>query len=285
VSGPIKELSLLGLAPSRARGQNFVQDPNVAGKIADLVAGQASGGPVGLEAGGGAMEIVEIGPGLGALTRPLLARGLELTAVELDRGLARALAGWPEAQSGRLKVLERDVLDLDLERDLGPKTYLVCGNLPYNLSTPILFWFMDQARVAPAGLFMLQREMALRLAAKPGSRAYGRLSVAVSLWYEPRIVLAVRPSAFRPRPRVDSSLVLVRLKGRPPEAAERGALGRLTAAAFAARRKTILNNLSAGYGKARALGALEELGIGPGLRAEALDPGRLLALAGILERR
>ncbi|MDR2368906.1 MAG: 16S rRNA (adenine(1518)-N(6)/adenine(1519)-N(6))-dimethyltransferase RsmA [Deltaproteobacteria bacterium] len=277
MESPRKRLGEMGLAPSRARGQNFIRDPSVAGKIADLVAGEARAGGL-----AGPLGVVEVGPGLGALTGPLLGRGLRVTAVEVDRGLAEALGRWPEAGEG-LTVLGRDVLGLDLERDLGGGERVVCGNLPYNLSTPILFWFMDQARVAPRGIFMLQREMARRLVAGCGGREYGRLSVAVSLWYEARTVLAVPAEAFRPRPRVESSVVLLRLRGEPPTAGERAALGRLTAAAFFSRRKTILNNLVARYGRAVATEALGRLGIDPGLRAEALDPATLAALAGILE--
>jgi 16S rRNA (adenine1518-N6/adenine1519-N6)-dimethyltransferase len=286
MTGPRGQLARLGLAPSRARGQNFIHDPGLAGRIADLILGQVSiegGQPPG---GGGQLtgrRVVEIGPGLGALTRPLLNRGLSLTVVEVDRGLAAALEGWPEVFEKRLTVLCRDVLTLALVRDLGEGGYLVCGNLPYNLSTPIIFWFMDQASAAELGVFMLQKEMAQRLSAGPGGRDYGRLSVAVSLWYEVKTVMDIPASAFRPRPKVESTLVTLKARGVPPPAEERAALGRLTGAAFASRRKTIMNNLGARYGREKALGALEKLGLDPGLRAERLDPQEFSGLSAILE--
>jgi 16S rRNA (adenine1518-N6/adenine1519-N6)-dimethyltransferase len=295
--GPRKHLSILGLAPSRARGQNFLKDPNIAGKIADWVvnlaqiepaAGPAIGGPRiatttpgELERRG--LEVVEIGPGLGALTGQILKRGLPLTAVELDRGLAEALRLWPEALDQRLRVVSQDILTVDLGRDFGPKPTLVCGNIPYNLSTPILFWFMDQAPIAQIGLFTLQKEMAQRLAAQAGSRDYGRLTVAVSLWYEIQAVLNIPPSAFSPKPKVDSALVYLRLKTDPPSASWRASVGRLTRAAFAARRKTIINNLTAQYGRPKAEEALSSLSLEPTLRAERLEPQVLAELARILE--
>ncbi|MDR1677205.1 MAG: 16S rRNA (adenine(1518)-N(6)/adenine(1519)-N(6))-dimethyltransferase RsmA [Deltaproteobacteria bacterium] len=294
---PNKQLSQLGLAPSKARGQNFIQDPNIARKIveairleitdlkaiASVATAQGATEPEVNQLAGGQVEIIEIGPGLGGLTKLILQHGLSVTAVELDRGLAENLRSWPEVKDEKLVVLNQDILTLNLAQDLGLKKCLVCGNLPYNLSTPILFWFMGQAQVAGRGLFMLQKEMAQRLAAKVGSRSYGRLSVAVSLWYEVKVVLDIPPTAFQPKPKVFSSLVSLKLKGEPPSSEERSALGRLTAAAFLARRKTILNNLSAGYGRNKALMALEELKIDPGQRPETIEPQRLAKLATILE--
>jgi 16S rRNA (adenine1518-N6/adenine1519-N6)-dimethyltransferase len=295
----------LGLAPSRARGQNFLRDPNFCAKIADMVVDLANispePGPVlgperapagesGGELGGKAptgrpLDVLEIGPGLGAITGPLLARGLSLTAVELDRGLAEALGRWPEAEAGRLRVLGRDVLGLDLGRDLGGGEWLVFGNLPYNLSTPILFWFMDQAPYAQRGLFMVQKEMAERLTAQPGSRDYGRLSVAVSLWQEVRTVMAIPSGAFQPRPKVESRLVFLGPKSGAPPSGDRQALGYLTRTAFFSRRKTILNNLSARYGKDRSVAALEEIEVSPESRAETLAPETLYRLALLLEAK
>lgn len=264
---PRKALNSLGLAPSRRRGQNFLKDAGVARRLAQAIA--AYGSP-----------IVEIGPGLGALTQPLLAAGAEVVAVELDRGLAQALAAWPAAQEGRLKVLSQDILSVSLA-DLGPGPFTVAGNLPYNISTPILFWFLAQSPLARAGIFMLQKEMAQSLLAKPGDKRYGRLSVAISLRAETRLVLEVSPEAFRPRPKVFSSAVAIIPK--TPPALPLKALGAFTAKAFFARRKTLANNLGAAYGSEKALAALAALGIDPGLRAEKLTPEILAELAKILE--
>jgi 16S rRNA (adenine1518-N6/adenine1519-N6)-dimethyltransferase len=321
---PKKKLASLGLAPAKARGQNFIGDARLAAKIADLILLELIGldDPPNLvfppnyldqddihpsfslgypfektldeklnesraakivpETGQKA-KLVEIGPGLGALTAILLARGVNLTAVEVDKGLAEALRDWPEAREKKLTVLHQDILTLDLEKDLGPGPYLVCGNIPYNISTPILFWFMAQARVCPSGIFMLQKEMAQNLTANPNSREYGRLTVAFSLWYDVRVLRRFSAASFVPRPKVDSSLVSLRLKGPPPGENERAALGRLTAAAFLARRKTIHNNLKARYGADKAQAALDKLEIDPLRRPETLEPTKLFQLSQILE--
>jgi 16S rRNA (adenine1518-N6/adenine1519-N6)-dimethyltransferase len=225
-------------------------------------------------------RIVEIGPGLGALTKPLLSRGALVTAIELDRGLAAQLNTWPEAADGRLKILEADVLTVDLKKALGTDPVLICGNIPYNISSPVLFWFMNHSD--SQGVFTIQKEMAQRLSAQPGSRSYGRLSVAVSLWYSIEVPFNIPPSAFQPRPKVDSSVIWLSPKISGP-AVTRPALGRLTAAAFHARRKTIFNNLLAAYGRKRTEDALEVLKIEPSARAETLEPDLLACLAHLLE--
>ncbi|MDR2455496.1 MAG: 16S rRNA (adenine(1518)-N(6)/adenine(1519)-N(6))-dimethyltransferase RsmA [Deltaproteobacteria bacterium] len=270
MASPRAELKRLGLAPSRARGQNFIADPNIAKKLAGLIRAQAD------------WPVLEIGPGLGAMTKNLLSSGAVVYAIELDRGLAESLRTWPEAESGRLKVMEADALDLDLRKDLGPGPFLACGNLPYNISTPLLLWYMREAEAAPKAVFMLQREMAQRLCASPGGRDYGRLTVAASLWHHVSPLMDVPPEAFSPRPKVHSRAILLTPKESPP-GVSRDRLGRLTAAAFHARRKTIINNLAARYGKERALAALSELGISPGLRPETLAPEIFASLALALE--
>jgi 16S rRNA (adenine1518-N6/adenine1519-N6)-dimethyltransferase len=225
-------------------------------------------------------EVVEIGPGLGALTKPLLERGALVTAIEFDRGLAEQLKSWPQALEGSLKVLEADILTVDLQRDLGSSSCLVCGNIPYNISSPILFWFMNQAHYQ--GVFTLQKEMAQRLAASPGSRSYGRLSVAVSLWYSIDSAFDIPASAFQPRPKVQSSVVFLSPKPQAPSIS-RKALGKLTAAAFHSRRKTISNNLVPAYGREKTQESLEALNIAPTVRAETLEPSVLAKLAHLLE--
>ncbi|MDR1052104.1 MAG: 16S rRNA (adenine(1518)-N(6)/adenine(1519)-N(6))-dimethyltransferase RsmA [Deltaproteobacteria bacterium] len=271
-----KKLRELGLAPIKARGQHLLVDPLFCAKAASLVLAQAPPAPDG-------PTVLEIGPGLGAITRPLLDAGARVAAVEVDRGFAAELNRWPEAAAGRLLVFEQSILDFDLA--VLPRTPdLVCGNLPYNLSTPILFWFMERMSAVPAGVFMLQREMARRLAARPGTDDYGRLTVAVSLWCEVLTLMKVPRQVFKPVPKVLSGLVCLRLKPPAPAPETRAALGRLTRAAFLARRKTIFNNLSARYGRERTVEVLEALGIDPGVRAETLSPKQFLSLAGALEQ-
>jgi 16S rRNA (adenine1518-N6/adenine1519-N6)-dimethyltransferase len=185
-----------------------------------------------------------------------------------------------------LTVLHRDILSLG-EADLPTgRPLFLCGNLPYNISSPALFWLLNLRRSFSGAVFMLQKEMAQRLTAGPGTKDYGRLTVALSLWYDVRGLIDVPPSAFHPRPQVDSAVVA--LRPLPPEREPGVApqtLGRFTAAAFAARRKTILNNLAKAYGRDRSAAALAALGVEPTLRPETLAPPTLAALALALEKR
>ncbi|MDR2725258.1 MAG: 16S rRNA (adenine(1518)-N(6)/adenine(1519)-N(6))-dimethyltransferase RsmA [Candidatus Adiutrix sp.] len=258
------ELKGLGFRPAKSRGQNFLKDQGIIRRLTGIILAEAGG-----------EKLLEIGPGLGALTRPLLAAGSEILAVELDRGLAENLAGL-DAGPGRLTVLNRDILTLDPAGSPG----FLFGNLPYNISSPVLFWFLRFRRSFSGALFMLQKELADRLTAAPGSRAYGRLSVALSLWCRVENVLAVPMEAFHPRPRVSGAVV--RFRPVPPEAeppVSPEVLGRFTLAAFGSRRQTLLNNLARAYGRESAARVLAGFGLDPGLRAETLAPPVLAALA------
>ncbi|HXH06342.1 MAG TPA: 16S rRNA (adenine(1518)-N(6)/adenine(1519)-N(6))-dimethyltransferase RsmA, partial [Vicinamibacterales bacterium] len=195
---------------------------------------------------------VEIGPGRGVLTRPLAARAARVIAVEVDRDLARELR---TAAPPNVTVVEADVLATDLEALVGPGgSYRVAGNLPYNISTPVLFKLLDtwhrHRRLADAVL-MVQREVAERLAAPPGSRTYGALSALVQLHADVSRRLVVPPGAFRPPPQVVSAVV--RLTFRPPrvQVADLALFERVTRRIFERRRKTVRNALDP---LARALG-------------------------------
>ncbi len=183
--------------------------------------------------------LVEIGPGLGALTLPLLARVPRLTVVELDRDLAARLRRNPA-----LQVVEADVLKVDF-RALAASAGLplrVVGNLPYNISTPILFHLLPVADVVADQHFMLQKEVVERMAAGPGGKDYGRLSVMLQWRYEIEDVLDVPPEAFDPPPRVDSAVV--RMTPKPaPEGLDPALLGELVTAAFSQRRKLLRHTL------------------------------------------
>jgi 16S rRNA (adenine1518-N6/adenine1519-N6)-dimethyltransferase len=262
------ELKNLGCRPAKSRGQHFLKDKGVIRSLTEIVLAEAEG-----------RGLLEIGPGLGALTKPLLAAGAEILAVELDRGLAENLQS--EGRPG-LKVLNRDVLTLDPAEFPGPR--FLFGNLPYNVSSPVIFWLLRHRRAFSGALFMLQKELAERLTSAPGRRAYGRLSVALGLWFRVESVLAVPAAAFHPRPRVAS--VVARFRPVPPESEPPippEILGRFTLAAFGARRQTLLNNLSRAYGRERAARVLADFGLDPGLRAETLAPPALAALALALE--
>ena len=183
--------------------------------------------------------LVEIGPGLGALTGPLLQRCGRLTVIELDRDLAGRLR-----RDERLEVIESDVLRVDfgvLASRAGAPLRVV-GNLPYNISTPILFHLLDFADRVADQHFMLQKEVVDRMAAGPGGKDYGRLSVMLQWRYRIESVLEVPPEAFDPPPRVDSAVVRMEPLA-PPAAVDRRLLGELVATAFSQRRKLLRHTL------------------------------------------
>ncbi|KXS55900.1 MAG: hypothetical protein AMR96_05695 [Candidatus Adiutrix intracellularis] len=271
-------LKELGLSPARSRGQNFLKDDWL---IQCLIK------KIGHAAGSLTTNFLEIGPGLGALTRPLLVAGAKIIAVELDRGLAKNLNRLIYEYPGQLTILNRNILTVDpaelniTQVRLESETpFFLFGNLPYNISSPSLFWFLRHRRYFSGAVFMLQQELAHRLSAPPGNRNYGRLTVALSLWSRVNQVMTVPPSAFYPQPKVKS--VVVRLTPTPPTEEPPitiEALGRFTLVAFGARRQTILNNLARTYSRKRATQALAELNLNPAARAETLPPTTLVALA------
>lgn len=208
-------------------GQHFLTDRMVLDEIVDAIdprPGQA---------------LVEIGPGLGALTLPLVARSGKLTVIELDRDLAARLR-----QRSDLDVVEADVLTVDFAAlsALAGRPLRVVGNLPYNISTPILFHLLGAVEHITDQHFMLQKEVVDRMAATPGSKAYGRLSVMLQWRYDIEPVLDVAPQSFDPPPRVDSAVVRMQpLPGMAGVALP--VLGELVTVAFSQRRKMLRNTL------------------------------------------
>jgi 16S rRNA (adenine1518-N6/adenine1519-N6)-dimethyltransferase len=185
--------------------------------------------------------LVEIGPGLGAMTQPLLERCGALTVIEIDRDLAARLRRNP-----RLDVIESDVLDVDfgaLGRRLG-RPLRVVGNLPYNISTPILFHLLEHAALVQDQHFMLQKEVVDRMAAAPGHKEYGRLSVMLQWRYDIEPLFDVEPEAFDPPPRVRSAIVGMRPR-KDVAAVPARLLGELVAVAFSQRRKLLRHTLGA----------------------------------------
>ena len=183
--------------------------------------------------------LVEIGPGLGAMTDPLVARSGRLTVIELDRDLAARLRRRPE-----LAVIEADVLKVDfaaVARQAG-RALRVVGNLPYNISTPILFHLLGAVDHVVDQHFMLQKEVVERMAAGPGGKDYGRLSVMLQWRYDIEAVLDVPPDAFEPPPRVDSSVVRMTPLAEPP-AVDPALLGEIVTVAFSQRRKLLRHTL------------------------------------------
>lgn len=214
--------------------------------------------------------LVEIGPGLGAMTGPLLARCERLTVVELDRDLAARLR-----RDERLEVIEADVLTVDFAAiaDRAGQPLRVVGNLPYNISTPILFHLLGVADRVVDQTFMLQKEVVERMAASPGGKDYGRLSVMLQWRYDIESLLDVPPEAFEPPPRVDSAVV--RMQPLPgTDAVDAALLGELVTVAFSQRRKLLRHTLGRWLEARGAAGSFDVQ-----RRAEEVPVAEYLALA------
>lgn len=248
-------------------GQNFLHDPGTIRRILAAVAAAPG------------QHLVEIGPGRGALTAGLLEAAGELDVIELDRDLVGPLAE-RLGGLGRLRVHQADALRFDLCSLLpataaGERLRLV-GNLPYNISTPLLFRFLAQAGCVQDMHLMLQKEVVERMAAEPGTKVYGRLSVMVQTHCSVEPVLSVGPGAFRPAPKVSSAVVrLVPLRPPPVAVAAPDLHERLVAAAFAQRRKRLSNSLRG----LADVALMERCGLDPGARAEQLSVADFAHLA------
>ncbi len=258
-----------GLHPSRALGQNFVADPNTVRRIARLA-----------EIGPGD-RVVEIGAGLGSLTLALADTGASVLAVEVDHHLAPVLRKIVEPAG--VRVVEGDALRLDWTAVLGDQPgWVLVANLPYNVATPLVADLLDGVPQISRMLVMVQREVGERLAAGPGSGAYGAVSVKIAYWAEAKVVGQVPASVFVPRPNVES--VLVRIVRRPVPAVDPGlvapaALFELVRAGFGHRRKMLRRSLAGMVGPEVFACA----GVDPSARAEELDVvawGRLAACRG-----
>ena len=252
-----------GLAPRKSLGQNFVVDANTVRRIARL-AGVGPGD-----------HVVEIGAGLGALTRALADTGAAVTAIEVDRGLVPVLAD----QVGGLgvRIVEADARTVDWEALLeGHDRWTLVANLPYNVATPLVADLLDGVPAIDRMLVMVQREVAERLAARPGDGAYGAVSVKVAYWAEAEVVGRVPPTVFLPRPNVESALVSIVRRPAPAVDVERERLFAVVRAGFGQRRKMLRRSLAGVV----APEAFARAGIRPEARAEELsveDWGRLVA--------
>lgn len=261
---PRKALARHGLRPKKAFSQNFL----VARSVVEAIAAAAVPSP--------GARVVELGPGLGTLTRALLARGARVTAVERDRDMIAVLAAdFP----GRLEVIEADAAEIDLgalAAEGGP--YALAGNLPYAATGAILTNLGRHRRALTQAVLMIQKEVRDRLLASPGTKEWGMPSVFVQAAFEVRPVLRVPPGAFHPAPKVDSAVV--RLTPRAvPRAEETPAFVRVVHAGFGMRRKTLRNALTREIDAARVDAALGATGIDGMRRAETLAIEELAALA------
>ena len=255
--------------PRRRFSQNFLHDRAVVMRIVRAIAPRPG------------QRLLEIGPGQGALTEPLLGALGRLDAVEIDRDLAAALER--RLGSEGLSIHLGDATRFDVRTlDAGAHGLRVVGNLPYNVSTPLLFALLAQAEAIDDMHFMLQREVVDRLVAEPGTRRYGRLSVMVRLDATAEKLFDIGPGAFHPAPKVTSSLVRLVVHRDPPVCPrDRHTFAEVVARLFATRRKTVRNGL-------RGLlepDAIERAGIDPGTRAETLPIEDLCALADAVHLR
>jgi 16S rRNA (adenine1518-N6/adenine1519-N6)-dimethyltransferase len=249
--------------PLKRFGQHFLIDHNIVRKIVELADVQPH------------ETLLEIGPGRGVLTGPLCAKAQKVIAVEIDRQLAQMLG----SEVPNLDLRIGDALEFDYESL--PQGTVVVANLPYYVSTPLLFKLLESSQRFARLVLMLQTEVAQRLAARPGTKEYGALSVLTQ--YRAAVTLAFRvsPHCFRPRPTVGSAVVHLRIKttGSLDEDREQRFV-RLVRAAFAHRRKTVLNSLrDEGYDAEAVTAALNRSGIAPDRRAETLSLEDYLALA------
>lgn len=257
------------LAARKSLGQNFLLDLNLTRKIARAAMPWT-----------GVQSVIEIGPGPGGLTRAILLEGApKLTAVERDERCLGALSDLVQAADGRLVLHPGDALETDFAT-LAPAPWQVVANLPYNIATPLILNWVAQAQNFTRITVLVQKEVAERLAAKPGGKTYGRLAVAAQWRCRVRMLFDIGPKAFVPPPKVTSTLVELEPREKPLAEAEPAKLERVTAAAFNQRRKMLRAALKPLWPDADA--KLQQAGIDPTRRAETLSIEEFCALARLL---
>ena len=259
-------------------GQNFLIDTHVLEKIiraADITKDDC---------------VLEIGPGIGTMTQYLCENAGKVIAVEIDKNLIPILTEDTLAAYDNVKVINSDVLKLDLkklaEEENGGRPIKVVANLPYYITTPIIMGLFEAGVPLASITVMVQKEVADRMQAGPGSKDYGALSLAVQYYAEPYIAANVPPNCFMPRPNVGSAVIRLTLHGKPPvEVADEKLLFKLIRASFAQRRKTLVNGLTnspeLSFSKEEVTNALETCGYSPTIRGEALTLSEFAKLANV----
>lgn len=262
-------LEEFGIKAKKKYGQNFLIDANIVNKIVEA-AGVGEGDCV-----------LEIGPGIGTMTQALAEAAGSVAAVEIDTSLEPVLASTLSAYDN-VTILWQDILKTDIrelaEKRNGGRPFKAVANLPYYITTPILMKLLEERGLFESITVMVQREVADRILAKPGSREYGAITLAVNYYAEPRIAVEVSPSCFMPRPGVDSAVLHLRAREKPPVEAEEGLLFAVIRASFNQRRKTLANGLTNGlvyqgrrFSRAQIEGALEQAGLPASVRGETLS--------------
>lgn len=253
--------------PRKRFGQNFLHDPGIIQRIVQTIAPQPGD------------NLVEIGPGQGAITNEMLPLVGKMHAIELDRDLVGPLAQRC-ATLGDLQIHNEDALKFDFSLLSSPDRPLrVVGNLPYNISTPLLFHLLEQSAHIKDMHFMLQKEVVERMAAKPGSKTYGRLSITLQARAEVESLFHIGPGAFNPPPKVDSAFVRLQPWKSPPYPIDDWEVfARVVAQAFSQRRKTLRNSMKQIASEATILAA----GLNPGTRPEQLSVADFAKLSNLI---
>lgn len=275
--GVIKDLCARhGFALSKGFGQNFIVNPGICPKIAEAAGIDDTFG------------VLEIGPGIGVLTKELCARAKKVVAVEVD-GRLPALLEETMAGCGNFKLVLGDVLKLDLAQLIAQEfpglRVAVCANLPYYITSPIVMKLLEERLPLEHITVMVQKEAAQRLCAAPGTREAGAVSYAVRYYAAPRVLFTVQPGSFYPPPKVTSAVIQLTLHKAPPVAPQdEAALFSTVRAAFGQRRKTAANAISAGLclPKAQVAAAIAACGLPPAARPEQLTLEQYAALADAL---
>ena len=248
-------------ALSKGFGQNFIVNPGICPRMVEAAGIDESFG------------VLEIGPGIGVLTKELAARAAKVVAVEVDEPLlAETLADCPNVKIVMGDVLKVDLAKLIAEEFAGLKV-AVCANLPYYITSPIVMRLLEERLPVEHITVMVQKEAAERISAAPGTRAAGAISYGVAYYAQPRLLFTVQPGSFFPPPKVTSAVIQLVLRPRPAvETPDEAGYFKLVRAAFGQRRKTAANSVSAGLGipKARVMQALEAAGLSPMARPEQL---------------
>lgn len=263
-----------GFRFSKAKGQNFLIERWVPERIAE---------ESGLDAETG---VVEIGPGVGCLTEQLALRAGKVAAFEVDEllkpVLARTLAPYDNIEVIFGDVMRRD-LPAEIERSLPGLRPVLCANLPYNITTPVLTKIFE-SRCFETAVVMVQKEVAERMCAAPGEKDYGAFTLLTQWYTEPEMLFTVGPECFMPRPKVTSAVVRMTMRKTPPAAVDEKALFRVIRAAFNMRRKTLVNALDGVCGKEKARAAIAACGFAEAVRGEALSLAEFAALTNALAK-
>ena len=253
-------LNRFKLRADKKLGQNFLIDENVVHQI--VAAAELSE----------ADTVLEVGPGIGTLTQGLAESKARVVAVELDTRLLPVLATTLNGYDN-VRVVHGDILKVNIMEEVGAPSFKVCANLPYYITTPIIFALLEKRLPMERLVAMVQKEVAERMAAQPGGKEYGALSVAIQYYTEPKIAFIVPPTSFIPAPAVDSAVIVCKRREKPPvEVCDEGLFFRVVKAAFSLRRKMLSNSLkNKGIKSEQVAKWLELAGVDGKRRAETLS--------------